>query len=73
MWLASVSVCSFYLICHVYGAFHGNYNETVEYYTDVVTEGEEEALNYELPADASYYKGDLSRVRGKFIFIIISG
>lgn len=67
MWIASVSTCLFYLLCHVYAVFHGTYNETVEYYTHVVTEGQQEALNYELPSDASYYKGDLSQVRSKFI------
>lgn len=67
MWVASVSACLFYLFCCVNSVFHGTYNETVEYYTNVVTEGEQQALNYELPSDASFYKGDLSQVRSKFV------
>lgn len=51
---------------YVYGVLSNSaYNKTVEYYTNVVIDGQEKAFNYELPTDASMYKGDLSQVLGK--------
>lgn len=56
----------FSLIFYVHGVqSNSDYNKTVEYYTNVVIAGQKKAFNYELPTDASMYKGDLSEVLGK--------
>lgn len=65
LWI--LGTCFLYLLSYVQSGYDGtHYNKTVDYYVKVVNEGQEIALNYELPTDASMYKGDLSQILGKY-------
>lgn len=44
-----------------------NKRQGVEYYTQLIEEGVENALNYELPTDAGQYKPNNSVVKGKML------